>query len=100
MDGISEMINLQEIRLNGAKITDKGLKKLPSSVSSLSLNGCLQITDAGVAELAKRTNLKSVFLRRCPKVTKNPAELFGKNVTVGWDEPQISRLARRAAEHL
>lgn len=95
MDAFVEMNRLQELHLNSLKITDEGLKKLPSAIKLLSLNGCKNITDDGVSWLTARRYLNTVFLRRCPKVTKSAVEKFGSAVDVGWDEDQPSRQARR-----
>lgn len=94
LESFSPLTRLTKVYLGGSLITDNGLQFLPESIRWLSLNNCHHLTNKGAQDLAKREQLKTVFLRRCPKVTEEGLKDFNSSVEVGWDESQPSRLAR------
>ncbi len=51
------------------KVTKNGLACLPKSLKHLVLNGCSQVSDVGLATVAKLTQLQHLELNRCRRIT-------------------------------
>jgi len=67
----ADLEEVEELSLEGTKITDEGLKELAKlkKLTELSLYGRKQITDAGLKELAKLSHLDVLWLSET-QVTK------------------------------
>lgn len=59
---------LEVLELLGARIADADLAKLPTSLHTLTLSGCMSLTDAGLAHL-QRLRLRKLTLSNCPWLT-------------------------------
>jgi F-box/leucine-rich repeat protein 14 len=72
---------LSALQIDSTKVTDAGLKVLPTdaiSLKYLSIKSCRDVTDQGVESLAALANLRKLDVTKCPHVTQRSVVFFSK----------------------
>jgi uncharacterized protein YjbI with pentapeptide repeats len=97
LEAIADMNDLHELYLTALDIRDEDLGHLPNSLIELRLDLCTALTHKGIAPLAKRENLRSLSLLRCPSITLKTIGLFSKTkIRIRWQPPAGVHLAMQA----
>lgn len=70
--GLAKCNGLQELRFRGCPVSDTAIIQLVKneSLTNIDLSGSSEVTDAGIAELAKLPKLRFLLIQLCPKVTE------------------------------
>lgn len=93
LNEISHLNGLTNLILSNCPVRDQDVSAIPESVVNLILVNCRDLTDTGVIQLAKRENLKSINLRRCPRISQEAVDQFSETVNVEWENPSPTRMA-------
>lgn len=93
LNEISHLKNISNLILSNCPVRDQDVSAIPDSVVNIILVNCRDLTDTGVGQLAKRDNLKSINLRRCPRISQEAIDQFSEKVNVEWENPSPTRMA-------